>query len=84
MAMRILVMIPAYNKEACIGDVVGQVREQVPDADILVVDGCSTDRTFERALGTGARAIRVSSAYGIGGAVEGIDRVFRPAVTCIR
>lgn len=68
--MRILVMIPAYNEEASVSDVIAQVQEHIPDADILVVDGCSKDRTFERALQAGARAIRVPSTYGIGGAVE--------------
>lgn len=68
--MRVLVMIPAYNEEASVGGVIAQVREHVPGADILVVDGYSKDQTFERALQASARVIRVPSAYGIGGAVE--------------
>ena len=68
--MRILVVVPAYNEEDSIGDVVAQVWEHVSGADILVVDGYSWDRTFEQALEAGVHAIRVSSTYGIGGAVE--------------
>jgi glycosyltransferase involved in cell wall biosynthesis len=68
--MRVLVMIPAYNEENSIGDVIAQVQEHMPEADILVVDGYSKDRTFEHAVEVGVRAIRVPSVYGIGGAVE--------------
>lgn len=68
--MRTLVIVPAYNEEDSIGDVIVQVQEYVSGADILVVDGYSKDRTFGRALEAGARVIRVPSAYGIGGAVE--------------
>jgi glycosyltransferase involved in cell wall biosynthesis len=69
-AMRILVMIPAYNEEDSIGDVIAQVQALLPGADILVVDGYSKDRTFEQALETNVHAMRVSSTYAIGGAVE--------------
>jgi glycosyltransferase involved in cell wall biosynthesis len=69
-AMRTLVMILAYNEEASIGGVIAQVREHLPGADILVIDGYSKDQTFECALRANVHAIRVPSAYGIGGAVE--------------
>ncbi|MCC7354182.1 MAG: glycosyltransferase family 2 protein [Anaerolineae bacterium] len=49
-----LVVIPAYNEEANVGQVVRQVRTQLPDADIVVVDDCSRDGT--------ARAARAASA----------------------
>jgi glycosyltransferase involved in cell wall biosynthesis len=68
--MRVLVMIPAYNEEDNIGDVIAQVREHLPDPDVLVVDGYSQDRTFERAMEAGVHAIRMPSTYAIGGAVE--------------
>jgi len=68
--MRVLVMIPAYNEANSIGDVIAQVREHLPDADVLVVDGYSKDRTFERAVEAGVHVIRMPSTYAIGGAVE--------------
>jgi glycosyltransferase involved in cell wall biosynthesis len=68
--MRVLVTIPAYNEERSIGDVVASVREHLPGADVLVVDGHSRDKTYERAVETGVHVARVPSAYGIGGAVE--------------
>jgi len=68
--MHILVAIPAYNEEGSITDVIAQVREHLPTADILVVDGYSTDRTFKLASGAGAHVVRVPSTYAIAGAVE--------------
>lgn len=68
--MRVLVAIPAYNEQESVGDVIAQVREHLPAADILVVDGYSTDQTFQRAAAAGVHVVRVPSAYAIGGAVE--------------
>jgi len=42
---KILVIIPAYNEEGSIGKVIEEVRDQVPEADILVVNDGSTDAT---------------------------------------
>jgi glycosyltransferase involved in cell wall biosynthesis len=68
--MRTLVMVPVYNEETSIDGVIDQVREHLPGADILVIDGYSKDKTFERVLRANVHAIRVPSTYGIGGAVE--------------
>jgi glycosyltransferase involved in cell wall biosynthesis len=48
-----LVVIPAFNEARRIGDVLAQVRQQVPH-DILVVDDGSSDGTAEEARGAGA------------------------------
>ena len=42
---RVLVIIPAYNESATIGDVLRHLREAVPDYDVLVVDDGSRDHT---------------------------------------
>jgi len=42
---KLLVIIPAYNEEGSIGKVIEEVRGQVPEADILVVNDGSTDET---------------------------------------
>ena len=47
--MRTLVFIPAWNEEASIAAVIADVRERLPEADILVVDDGSTDATAARA-----------------------------------
>lgn len=68
--MRVLVMIPAFNEEGSIGAVIERLRAELPGADVLVIDGYSRDRTHEVAVDAGVHAIRLSSAYSIGGAVE--------------
>lgn len=50
----IAVLIPCYNEESTIGDVVQRFREQLPHAQIYVFDNNSTDRTIEEAKAAGA------------------------------
>lgn len=50
----IAVLIPCYNEEVTIADVVLQFRAQLPQADIYVFDNNSCDRTAERACEAGA------------------------------
>ncbi len=51
----VAVVIPCYNEELTIAEVVRQFRAELPDADIYVFDNNSTDRTVERACAAGAR-----------------------------
>ena len=51
---RIAVLIPCYNEEVTIGDVVRQIQAQLPRADIYVFDNNSSDRTAQRAREAGA------------------------------
>jgi glycosyltransferase involved in cell wall biosynthesis len=51
---KIAVIIPCYNEEAAIGEVITRFRHELPEADIHVFDNNSTDRTVERASGAGA------------------------------
>lgn len=51
---RIAVIIPCYNEEAAIGEVIARFRHELPQADIHVFDNNSTDRTVEIALQAGA------------------------------
>lgn len=52
---KIAAVIPAYNEEKHIGDVVRRTRQQLDD--ILVVDDGSADKTAERAREAGAEVI---------------------------
>jgi glycosyltransferase involved in cell wall biosynthesis len=52
---RIAILIPCYNEELTIGQVVRDFRAQLPDADIYVFDNNSSDRTAEVAREAGAR-----------------------------
>jgi glycosyltransferase involved in cell wall biosynthesis len=67
---KILVVIPALNEEKTIGEVVSRMRRALPTADVLVVDGYSTDQTVGVARSAGAVVMQVAKSLGIGGAVE--------------
>jgi glycosyltransferase involved in cell wall biosynthesis len=67
---RVMALIPAYNEEETISRVVAEVRHILPQADIVVIDDCSTDRTSEIAQAAGASVVRIPSNLGIGGAVQ--------------
>jgi len=57
-ATRITVAIPCHNEVTTVAKVVQDFRAQLPDADVLVCDNCSTDGTAEAARAAGARVIR--------------------------
>ena len=52
--MKIAVLIPCFNEEATVAQVVRDFREALPHAEIIVFDNNSTDRTAERARQAGA------------------------------
>jgi glycosyltransferase involved in cell wall biosynthesis len=71
----VTVVIPAHNEGNVIGGVLGRVRHYLPDAEILVVDDCSSDDTAAQALAAGARVERHPVNRGNGAAVKtGIRR----------
>ena len=54
-AIRLAVLIPCYNEELTIADVVHQFQAALPEADIYVFDNNSSDRTVDEAQAAGAR-----------------------------
>ena len=62
-------MVPAFNEERTIADVVGSLVG-IPDSDLVVVDDGSTDETARRARDAGARVIRLTRNVGKGGALD--------------
>lgn len=71
----VTVVIPAFNEAHGIAAVIGRVRALLPDAEILVVDDCSSDATGAQALAAGARVERHPMNRGNGAAVKtGIRR----------
>lgn len=71
MEEKILVIIPAYNEEDSIERVIGEVRANMPQSDVLVVNDGSTDETSARGRKSGAIVMDMPFNLGIGGAVQG-------------
>lgn len=67
---RTLVVIPAYNEEKYIGDVLRDVLRYVDRRDVLVVDDASSDRTYEIASSFGVNVLRHEVNRGLGGALR--------------
>jgi glycosyltransferase involved in cell wall biosynthesis len=73
-----LVFIPAWNEEENLPAVLRDLRKEIPEADLLVVDDGSVDRTADVALEHGAevlsfgenRGLRAAIAAGYGYAAE--------------
>ena len=61
---KISVVIPAYNEEGSIGEIVKRVRSLIPESEIIVVDDGSEDATARIARDSGA--IVCSHPYNIG------------------
>lgn len=63
----LLIIIPAYNEQGRVGQVIGEVMSALPGADVLVVDDGSTDGTVADAAGAGAKVLSlpVNSGYGV-------------------
>jgi glycosyltransferase involved in cell wall biosynthesis len=66
----LLFVIPAFNEEDSLPAVLKELREQVPDADVLVVSDGSVDRTAEVAREAGVLVAELPFNLGIGGALR--------------
>ena len=67
---KIVAIIPAYNEEDAIGNVVKDVKKYLPEADVVVINDGSADLTIERAKESGAFVLDLPYNLGIGGAVQ--------------
>ena len=68
--MNILVIIPAYNEENSIVDVVTKLEKDNPDVDYIVVNDCSKDSTRQLLQENNIRYLDLRQNLGIGGAVQ--------------
>ncbi len=73
MKEKVAVLIPCYNEELSIGQVVEDFKKELPDADIYVYDNNSTDNTYEIAKNSGA-IVRKEHNQGKGNVIR---RMFR-------
>lgn len=67
---KLLIIIPAYNEQGAINQVVNGVRQAVPHADVLVINDGSVDNTAQVAESAGAFVVEHPFNLGIGGAVQ--------------
>ena len=68
--MKLLILIPAFNEEGAVGEVVREVRQVMPGVPVLVVDDCSADATREVARQAGADILPLPYHLGLGGCVQ--------------
>jgi len=64
-----LVFLPAWNEEGSLPGVLDELRSGLPQADVLVVDDGSTDRTAEIAREHGSEVISFGSNRGLPAAI---------------
>src|SRR5262249_22735328 len=81
----LLVIIPAFNEERSLPDVLDELHECVPDCDVVVISDGSRDRTATVASQHGARVVELPFNLGIGGALRAgfrfaVDHDYRGAV----
>lgn len=68
--LRTLVIIPAYDEEAALPDVLTELRTVAPGLDVLVVDDGSTDATAAVARRFGVVVVSLPFNLGIGSALR--------------
>ena len=68
--MSLLVVIPAFNEEKSLSNVIRDVRSQIPQASILVVDDGSQDSTADVAKSEGVSVVSLPFNVGVGGALR--------------
>ena len=64
-----LVFVPAWNEEESLPSVLDELRAELPEADVLVVDDGSTDRTAEVARNGGAEVLSFGANRGLPAAI---------------
>jgi len=67
---KVLLIVPAYNEEASLGLVLEELRQHVPQFDVVVVNDGSSDATPSIARAHGVPVLDLCFNLGIGGAVQ--------------
>ncbi len=67
---RTLAILPAFNEEVALGQVLSELRQAWPQVDVLVVDDGSTDGTSGVARGQGVAVAALPFNLGIGAALQ--------------
>ncbi len=67
---KLMILIPALDEEGRVGSLVRELRERLGDAEVVVVDDGSTDRTADEARAAGARLLSHPFHLGYGAALQ--------------
>lgn len=67
---RTLIVVPAFNEEASVRDVILEIFAKNPGISVLVVDDGSSDQTTAQALSAGALVATLPFNLGVGGAMR--------------
>ena len=68
--LRSLAIVPAYNEEGSLGQVLEEIRAADPELEVVVINDCSTDATAEIAARAGVSVVHLPFNVGIGGAMQ--------------
>jgi len=68
--LRVVAIVPAFNEEHTVPQVIDELRAFDSRIDIVVVDDGSVDLTADAAAARGAKVLRLPFNLGIGGAVQ--------------
>ncbi|HTT60362.1 MAG TPA: glycosyltransferase family 2 protein [Bryobacteraceae bacterium] len=66
----LLIIVPAYNEEGAVGDVVRAIHREMPRTPVVVIDDCSIDATQAVAREAGAQVLPMPHHLGLGGCVQ--------------
>jgi glycosyltransferase involved in cell wall biosynthesis len=66
----LLILIPCFNEQGAIAQVVSSIRQELPDIPVLVIDDASVDATVAVAKASGAQVLTLPHHLGLGGAVQ--------------
>jgi glycosyltransferase involved in cell wall biosynthesis len=67
---KVSIIIPAYNEEKTIADIISRIKGLHPDAEIVIINDGSTDNTAAAALESGAKVYNHPYNIGNGAAVK--------------
>lgn len=80
---KVIAVIPAYNAEKTIKNVIQRIPQKLVN-EIIVVDDGSKDRTYDVAISTGVKVIRHETNKGYGGAQKtGFKEALKDGATII-
>jgi glycosyltransferase involved in cell wall biosynthesis len=66
----LLIIVPAFNEEGAVADVVRGIHEHMAGVPVVVIDDCSKDATILVAEAAGADVLKLPHHLGLGGCVQ--------------